>query len=290
MELKKDYALFGPSGSDDDFAKEGHTATVEMPKWVRDKGLDLFEYSFGRGVRISESTATAIAEEADANGVEISVHAPYFINFASVEQDKADNSIRYLTESLQALRWFRGKRCVFHPGSEGKQPRNEAFARTKDMVAKAVDVIKSLGLDDMYICPETMGKLAQIGTVDEVIELCKIAPNVYPCIDFGHVNCVLGGALKTADDFQRIIDKMFDGIGEEKTKNMHVHFSKIMYTAKGEVKHLTFADTIYGPEFEPFGEVIVGNSLTPHVLSESAGTQAQDSLYMQTKYREYLSK
>ena len=270
MEHKKNCAVFGPSGADDDFAAFGHTATIEIPKWVRDHGLDLFEYSFGRGVRISKSTAEAIGEEANAQNVEISVHAPYFINFASVEQEKADNSIRYLTDSLQALKWFGGRRCVFHPGSEGKQPRAEAFARTKYMVEKAVEVIKSLELDDLYICPETMGKLAQIGTVDEVIELCKIAPNVYPCVDFGHVNCVLGGALKSADDFQRIIDKMFDGIGEEKTKNMHVHFSKIMYTSKGEVKHLTFEDTVYGPEFEPLGEVIAKNNLTPHILSESA--------------------
>lgn len=290
MEIKRNTALFGPSGSDDDFANEGHTATIEMPKWLRERGLDLFEYSFGRGVRISKDTATAVAVEADKNSVEISVHAPYFINFASVEQEKADNSIRYITESLEALRWFGGKRCVFHPGSEGKQPRNEAFARTKYMVEKTVDVINELGYSDLYICPETMGKYSQIGTVDEVIELCKIAPNVYPCVDFGHVNCVMQGALKAPDDFQRIIDKMFDGIGEEKTKNMHVHFSKIMYTAKGEVKHLTFEDTIYGPEFEPFGEVIVKNNLTPHVLSESAGTQARDSKYMQSKYLEFANR
>ena len=290
MEHNKDIAVFGPSGTDEAFSDAGHSATIEMPKWVRDHGLDLFEYSFGRGVRITESTAKSIGAEADGQNVEISVHAPYFINFASVEQEKADNSIRYLTDSLQALRWFGGRRCVFHPGSEGKQPRREAFARTKDMVEKAVDVVKSLGFDDLYICPETMGKLAQIGTVDEVIELCKIAPNVYPCVDFGHVNCVMGGALKGVDDFQRIIDKMFEGIGEQKTKNMHVHFSKIMYTAKGEVKHLTFEDTIYGPEFEPLGEVIAKNNLTPHVLSESAGTQTKDSQYMQTKYLEFIQK
>ncbi len=288
MELKKNYALFGPSGSDDEFAAEGHTATIEMPKWIKDRGLDLFEYSFGRGVRISKETAKAIGSEADKYQIEISVHAPYFINFASVEPEKAENSIRYLTESLQALRWFGGKRCVFHPGSEGKQPRSEAFARTKDMVEKTVEIIDSLGLGDLYICPETMGKFSQIGTVDEVIELSKISDNIYPCVDFGHVNCVLGGGLKTTDDFQRIIDKMFDGLGEEKTKNMHVHFSKIMYTAKGEVKHLTFEDTIYGPEFEPFAEVIVNNGLTPHILSESAGTQGKDSFFMKKCYLDLL--
>ena len=284
MIINSNRATFGPSGHDETFVQEGYQATIQMPKWLHDKGLELFEYSFGRGVRVSAETADAIGNEADKYGIEMSVHAPYFINFASVEQEKADNSITYLTSSLKILRHFHGNRCVFHPGAEGKQPRNEAFARTSDNFARALDVIKQNGDDDLIVCPETMGKQAQIGTVSEVIELCKIAPNVYPCVDFGHVNSLWGGALKTSEDFQRIIDDLFDGLGEEKTKNMHVHFSKIMYGAKGEIKHLTFADNIYGPEFEPFCEVIVKNNLTPHVLSESAGTQMFDSLYMKHAY------
>ena len=284
MIINSNRATFGPSGHDETFVQEGYQATIQMPKWLHDKGLELFEYSFGRGVRVSAETADAIGNEVDKYGIEMSVHAPYFINFASVEQEKADNSITYLTSSLKILRHFHGNRCVFHPGAEGKQPRNEAFARTLDNFTRALDVIKANGDDDLIICPETMGKQAQIGTVDEVIKLCQLAPNVYPCVDFGHVNSLLGGALKTADDFQRIIDAMFDGIGEEKTKNMHVHFSKIMYGAKGEIKHLTFADNVYGPEFEPLCEVIVKNNLTPHILSESAGTQMLDSLYMKNCY------
>ncbi len=283
-------ALFGPSGHDETFVQEGCQATIQMPEWLNKKGLDLFEYSFGRGVRITAQTAEAIGSEADKYGIEMSVHAPYFINFASVEQEKADNSINYLTSSLEALKHFHGKRCVFHPGAEGKQPRNEAFARTIDNFSRALDVIKQQGLDDLFVCPEAMGKQAQIGTVDEVISLCKLAPNVYPCVDFGHVNSLWGGALKSAEDFQRIIDKMFDSLGEEKTKNMHVHFSKIMYGAKGEIKHLTFADNVYGPEFEPLCEVIVKNGLTPHVLCESAGTQMLDSLYMKNFYLQAINK
>lgn len=290
MIINSNRATFGPSGHDETFVQEGYQATIQMPKWLHDKGLELFEYSFGRGVRVSAETADAIGNEADKYGIEMSVHAPYFINFASVEQEKADNSITYLTSSLKILRHFHGNRCVFHPGAEGKQPRNEAFARTLDNFSRALDVIKSNGDDDLIICPETMGKQAQIGTVDEVIKLCQLAPNVYPCVDFGHVNSLLGGALKTADDFQRIIDAMFDGIGEEKTKNMHVHFSKIMYGAKGEIKHLTFADNIYGPKFEPLCEVIVKNNLTPHILSESAGTQMLDSLYMKNCYMQAIKE
>ncbi len=286
MDKRYDIAMFGPSGHDETFVSDGLTSTIQMPKWLTDKGLYLFEYSFGRGVRITSETAEAIGNEADKYGVEISVHAPYFINFASVEQEKADNSIGYLTSSLKALRHFHGNRCVFHPGAEGKQARNEAFARTKDNFSRALAVIEAEGDDDLIVCPETMGKQAQIGTVEEIIELCKLGDNVYPCIDFGHVNSLLGGVLKTNDDFQRIIDKMFDGLGEEKTKNMHVHFSKIMYGAKGEIKHLTFEDSIYGPNFEPFCETIVTNNLTPHVLCESAGTQMRDALFMTDVYNQ----
>lgn len=281
-------AKFGPSGHDETFMAEGNTVTLQMPAWLRERGLDLFEYSFGRGVRISADTAEAIGNEADKYNIEMSVHAPYFINFASPEQEKADNSITYLTSSLKALKHFHGSRCVFHTGSEGKQPRAEAFERAKDNFIRALAAIEEQRLDDMLVCPETMGKQAQIGTVDEVVELCKLAPNVYPCVDFGHVNSLYQGALKTSDDFQRIVDKLFDGLGEEKTKNMHVHFSKIQYGAKGEIRHLTFADDIYGPEFEPFCDVIIKNNLTPHILSESAGTQSVDAGIMQSIYNRQL--
>ena len=148
------------------------------------------------------------------------------------------------------------------------------FAKTLELIAETPEYA------DLLVCPETMGKQAQIGTVEEVIELCKMGQNVYPCVDFGHVNSLYGGILKTANDFETIVKKMIDGIGEEKTKNMHVHFSKIQYGAKGEIRHLTFADDVYGPEFEPFAEIIVKYGLTPHILSESAGTQAEDAASM----------
>lgn len=280
--------LFGPSGHSEKYLQE-YSATIDMPKWIANQGLELFEYSFGKGVRLTEATASKIGNEAEKYGIEISVHAPYFISFASLEQEKVDNSIGYLVASLKALRCLKGERCVFHTGSEGGKPRNEAYARAKDAFIRALYEIKEQGLDDMLVCPETMGKSAQIGTVEEIIELCKLGNNVYPCIDFGHVNALYGGILKNQDDFQCIVDKLFDGLGEIKTKNMHVHFSKIQYGPKGEIKHLTFEDTVYGPEFDAFAEVIVKNGLTPHILSESAGTQSDDAITMKQIWQSRLN-
>lgn len=273
--------LFGPSGHSESYAAEGLTSTADMPKWISARGLDIFEYSFGRGVRVSTATAAAIGEKCDEYGIEMSVHAPYFINFASPEPEKAQNSVNYILSSLKVLKAFGGERCVFHAGAQGQDSREAAFARTKDMFARTLELIaEEPDYADLIVCPETMGKQAQIGTVEEVVELCRLGENVYPCVDFGHINALYGGSLRTASDFEDIVKKLLDGLGEKKTKNMQVHFSKIQYGAKGEIRHLTFADDVYGPEFEPFAEIIVKYGLTPHILSESAGTQAEDSAAM----------
>ena len=273
--------LFGPSGHSESYVAEGLTSTADMPKWISARGLDIFEYSFGRGVRVSTATAAAIGEKCDEYGVEMSVHAPYFINFASPEPEKAQNSVNYILSSLKVLKAFGGERCVFHAGAQGQDSREAAFARTKEMFARTLELIaEEPDYADLIVCPETMGKQAQIGTVEEVVELCRLGENVYPCVDFGHINALYGGSLKSARDFEDIVKKLLDGLGEKKTKNMQVHFSKIQYGAKGEIRHLTFADDVYGPEFEPFAEIIVKYGLTPHILSESAGTQAEDSAAM----------
>lgn len=275
---------FGPAGNSESFYNEGNTRTFQMPKWIKERGLDIFEYSFGRGVSIGEETARDIGNEAILNGIEISVHAPYYINFANPDTQKSQNSFMYLLQSLRALKWFSGKRCVFHSGTEGKMERAEAFALIIDRLTKFKEIKRAEGFEDLIICPETMGKLAQIGTVSEIVEICKIDESYYPCIDFGHINAREGGSLKNSEDFEKIILYMLNEIGSEKTKNMHIHFSKIQYSAKGEVRHLTFEDDEYGPNFLPLAEVLYKHKLTPFIICESAGTQAEDAKIMRDIY------
>ena len=99
--------LFGPSGHSESFTAEGHTATTEMPEWIKARGLDLFEYSFGRGVNISSKTATEIGKKCSEYGVEMSVHAPYFINLAG-EEEGAEKSYAYILDSARAARLISG--------------------------------------------------------------------------------------------------------------------------------------------------------------------------------------
>ena len=275
---------FGPSGNSESFYAAGYAHTEQAAKYVRDMGLDCFEYSFGRGVRMSEKTAHSIREAFQAEGVEISVHAPYYINFANPEEENAQNSYRYVLESGAALRAMGGKRCVFHSATQGKMEREEAVSLTEERLKILRDKIYEAGLDDLYFCPETMGKIAQIGTLGEIVRFCKTDRIFLPAVDFGHLNAREQGSLKTVNDFRERLDYMIAELGFDRVKHFHVHFSKIQYGPKGEVRHLTFADTMYGPEFEPLAVALKETGLEPYIVSESAGTQAEDALAMKRAY------
>ena len=275
---------FGPSGNSDAYHSYGYSGSSHSAEWVRSLGLNAFEYSFGRGVNLSEQKAIEIGESFKRAGVEISVHCPYFINFAGVDEQKVENSYDYVLSSLKAGKLMGAKRAVFHPASQGKLLREDAVRLTKERLSILSDKIVENGFDDMIICPETMGKSAQIGTVDEIVEFCKIAPFYYPCVDFGHVNSLWQGALKSPNDFLDIFNTIERGLSFEKLNAMHVHFSKIMYSGKGEIKHLTFEDTEYGPNPEDFILAVKQKGIEPYIVTESAGTQDIDAKYMQELY------
>ena len=275
---------FGPSGNSESFYAQGYSHTEQSAKFVRDMGLDCFEYSFGRGVRVSEAKAISIGEAFAAQSVEISVHAPYYINFANPSEESAAKSYNYVLDSARVLKLMGGKRCVFHSASQGKLDREEAVALTEERLKVLRDYIYLNGLQDLYFCPETMGKLAQIGTLEEIVRFCKIDPIYLPAVDFGHLNAREQGSLKTVDDYRSRLEYMIGELGYERVKYFHIHFSKIQYSSKGEVRHLTFADDVYGPEFEPLAVALKQLKLEPYVVSESAGTQAEDALAMKQMY------
>ncbi|MEG1509106.1 MAG: TIM barrel protein, partial [Clostridia bacterium] len=122
---------FGPAGASNSFQEDGFKHTIDIPLWLKGKQLDCFEYSFGKGVRITSETAQNIGKEFAKYNIEISAHAPYYINFANNDPQKAQNNIGYLLDTLKALDWFGGNRCVFHSGSPLKMTRKEAIDNAK---------------------------------------------------------------------------------------------------------------------------------------------------------------
>ena len=279
---------FGPSGNSDIFYKEGHKSSLEAPEWLNGMGLQAFEYSCSRGINIREDTAIKLGTNAGQYGIELSIHGPYYINMASQDSQKILNSINYIIDSVKAAKWMGAKLVVFHPGSCAKIDRSVAFKTVLHSLKKTIDILDEMRYTDVIISPETMGKQNQLGTLDEIMELCKIDERLIPTVDFGHINALGVGSLKCSDDYRKILDSIKNSLGEFRLKNMHCHFSRIEFTKAGEKKHWTLADKQYGPDFEPLAELLVEYDINATIICESRGTMAEDALELKSIYESFL--
>ena len=269
---------FGPGGNSESFYAEKFKSTTQAPAWVSARGLDAYEFQGGNGISAGDATLTKIGEEAKKHGILMSVHTPYYISLSGVEEEKRLKSLSYIEKSLHAAELLGADTIVIHSGSASKITRAEAMELAKDTLYRNAEAV---GDTPVRMGLETMGKLNQLGTLEEVIELCKVSPKYHPVVDFGHLNARnIGGFFTDADSYRRIFSTIAEGLGDEYAYNLHCHFSKIEYTSAGEKKHLTFADDVYGPAFEPLIEAIVREGVAPRIICESAGTMAEDALEM----------
>ncbi len=281
-------AWFGPAGTGGQFAALGYKKTMDVPAYCKEVGLNAYEYQCGHGVRIKADKAAAFGEAAKEAGIRLSLHAPYYISLSSVEEEKRQNSVQYILDSAAAASAMGATRVVVHSGSCGKISRETALELAKDTLTKALAALDEAGLSHITLCPETMGKINQLGNLDEVIALCSLDERLLPCVDFGHLNARTFGSITSEESYAEILDKIEDKLGHDRLQVLHSHFSKIEYTEKGgEKKHLTFADEVYGPDFEPLLNQIIRRGMTPTFICESAGTQGEDAAAMRAYYESH---
>ena len=272
-----DTPKFGTAGLSDSYAAKGFDPQ-KIAAYTASFGLTAFEYQCGRGVRLAHDKAQALGKAAAAQGIALSVHAPYYISMSGLDDEKRLHSVDYLLQSCALVKALGGRRVVFHPGSCGKQSREAALEKALDTMRRAVAACDEAGYGDCILCPETMGKINQLGTVDEVLALCAVDARITPCIDFGHIYARSGGTeLTDTASSAALLDKLGDALGDDRVVHFHAHFSRIAYTAGGEKCHLTFADTAYGPPHAPLLQLLKQRKLAPTVICESAGTQAEDA-------------
>lgn len=279
--------LFGPAGNSDAFTKK-YKGSVYAPAWLREMGLDCFEYQCGRGVNVGEDTARAIGAAAAQSGIRMSVHAPYFINLSHIEPERLEKNIGYILQAARAALWMGGDRTVVHCGGLSGMAREEALANTETGLRCALERLETEKLSGVTLCLETMGKINMLGSLSEVLSLCRTDERLLPCIDFGHLNARTQGQMRTKEQIEGIFTAIENELGKERAKRLHAHFSRIEYGRGGEVRHLTFADTVYGPDYEPVTEQLAKRGYEARIICESAGTQAEDALKMKRSYLNYL--
>ena len=281
-----DAPRFGTAGLSDSYP--GKTFDPEkIAAYTAGFGLTAFEYQCGRGVRLAHDKAAALGAACAAKGIALSVHAPYYISMSSLEEDKRLHSIDYLLQSCALVKALGGRRVIFHSGSCGKQSREAALEKALDTMRRAVAAVDAAGYGDCILCPETMGKVNQLGTLDEVLALCSVDERITPCIDFGHLYARSQGTEFAGDhaaaDYAALLDKL-QVLGPARAAQFHAHFSRIAYTKGGEKCHLTLGDTAYGPPHAPLLALLKARGLAPTIICESDGTQAEDARTLAQAY------
>jgi len=272
---------FGPAGNAESFYAAGYKNSEEMPKYLSEIGLDAYEYQCSRGVKVSDEKAAKIKEEAKKYNICLSVHSPYYISLSTQEEAKQISTIKYITDSMSAAKNMGATRVVVHAGALLGLEREYAVESACNLLKRALDEADKLGLGDITICPETMGKINQLGDSKEIIKMCKIDERLIPTIDFGHLYCRHLGALKTCEDFEKELQMYIDELGYERMKHFHSHMSQMEYTVNGgEKNHVTFADEGFGPDYKEVIKAIKKLKLEPTIICESAGTQAIDAKEM----------
>ena len=281
-------ASFGPGGNSASFQKK-YRSTIDAPRFVKECGLDCYEYEAGQGLSATPETLRKLAENARDAGISLSFHTPYFISLSSVEPEKRLKSIDYLYESAAACRDLGAHVMVVHTGSAAKISRETAMEYAADTLRMADRMLEENGFS-VTLGLETMGKVNQLGTLDEVLELCTLSPRFAPVVDFGHMNARERGRFFTEDDYKYVFDRISEKLGASFAEHLHCHFSKIEFTDKGEKRHLTLEDTVFGPAFEPLMEAIAHLGVGPTIISESAGTQSEDARTMKDCYLSALER
>lgn len=276
---------FGVAGNPQDFYEKKMKKSEQMPGYLKELQLDAYEYQCSRGVHVSEEKAAQLKEAADKNAIILSVHAPYYISLSTQEEEKKKATLNYILDTMSVAKKMGADRIVVHAGALLGLERSYAVACACKMLKEALKRADELGLGDITICPETMGKINQLGDSKEIIQMCQVDERLLPTIDFGHLYCRNTGKIQTKEDWKKELQLYIEELGYQRMKHFHSHFSKMIYTEKGGEKcHVTFKEEECGPDFEIIAQVLLELKLEPRIICESAGTQSFDAKAMKEIY------
>lgn len=251
--------------------------------WLKEMGLNGFEIQCVYGFKISDANKT-IYQSAMADGINFSIHAPYYINLGSLNPQVVEKSIGYMKQGIELAKSVGVNRIIFHPGGGHENTEQGRI----DAITRLVDAINTLthqvDMGDVRLYPEIGGKTASLGSVDEIIRICKECEFCYPCIDIAHLHARELGSLNTKQDIKAKLEKIKSEI-PDKFEKIHFHAYTIQYNDKGEVKHLVHGENMAdgspaGPNLPAFVEVLHEMKIDPWVVSEASDSQEIGAKYL----------
>jgi deoxyribonuclease-4 len=265
-----DHPRFGPAGVPPLFRVLGARLS-DVPGLLREEGLDAFEYQavrWGQKPQMKKEDAENLGSEAGKNDVLLSLHGSYYVNLCG-KKEVVEASKRRLVACATAANWMGAYVVVFHMGFYGRLEKSYAFRTCVNALKDIVATMNSLGIRNVKLGPETMGRIFQLGTLDEILTICEEVEQTQVVIDWGHLHARHRGLFKKIDDFRAVIEEVEKRLGTQAVKDMHCHFTKIEFTDKGERRHHILDETKYGPDFQLLAEVIAEYNLRPVIICET---------------------
>lgn len=257
--------------------------------WLNELGLNAYEIQCTYGFKMSDELIEYCKTKSDEKGIAISMHAPYYVNMGSLKEDVALKSKFSLMGGITLAQKANCKRIIFHPGG-GYGKTEEERAVAIDKIIDACNYIaENTDMQDVKLYPEIAGKTINLGTLDEIITICKNCSICYPCIDIAHLHARNNGCLYTKDDFRALISKLQNELSKEKFENLHFHAYAILHSDKGEIRHLmhgeNYADGSAGlPNLNDFIDVLKEFEITPYIISEARASQELGAKFMRDYY------
>ncbi len=269
--------LFGPAGVPHSSPRSSSEAGVRQ---VAALGLGAMELAFVRGVKMGEKTAARVRRAAEETGVVLTVHAPYYINLLSQEADKVEASMKRIVDAARVGAWCGAVSVTFHPGTYGPYSSGEAVRIVASRLREILDLLREEGVE-VDIRPETQGKPAQFGSLEELLELAQLVPGLEVCVDFAHLHARTNGKYNTPEEWHAVLDAVADALGEDALKRMHIHISGIVYSARGERYHVDLDESDF--RYREWMAVLKEREVHGVVISESPNLEG-DARMLQDLY------
>jgi deoxyribonuclease-4 len=283
-----DHPRFGPAGVPPIFRILG-AQSFDVPRLLREEGLDAFEYQavrWGQKPQMKQEDAEHLGVEARKSNVLVSMHGSYYVNLSG-KKEVVEASKRRIIACATAARWMGAYTVVFHTGFYGRVEKSYAFKNCIVALKDIVATMNDLGIRNVKLGPETMGRVFQVGSLDEILTICEEVEQTQIVIDWGHLHARHQGRFRKAEDFRAVVEEVERRLGAEAARQMHCHFSKIEYTDKGERRHHTLDEARYGPDFEMLAEVIAEFNMRPVMICETPILDI-DAMKMRDTYRKIM--
>lgn len=257
---------------------------MNCPLWLKEIGLDAYEFQATHGVNTPKDRAELLRDNAKRADVSLSIHAPYFVVLTSKDNAIVQRSIGRLMQATKLADIEGATKIIFHPGYyQGDEKR--AFKACADGLMKAIEETKQ---SNVHFCPETGGKTSSLGSLDELIELDKLHDRIELCVDFAHHHARTQGSLKTPKDFEKIFETIEKELGKKSVERLHCHFSPLIFGDKGERSHVSAYEEGMGPDHRHFCKAVVNYSIKPTIICETQDTQDVMGLKIKKEFERLL--